>query len=473
MFISMHMIAALLDQYQPEIHIQEGNRSISTVRIIADEIHMSSSTVYLNQASPNTVVCANGPDYIIVPCDDINIVLNSILDAFEFYNDWANDLTQKIREGCSLEEVLKAGNQLLQKYMVLADPTFLIYQTYGDERMLEPFPAYAQAITDKMLPMNVLMTINKDQAIRVPDLPSYEVPVPSMGINTIVTNLFSFTKHNGWLITNDVKGLYTTCEKDLQDAFAELLQMWMAYNEQSRKKTDRETVFRELLDGKPLGKTLNSRLEIFHWYPGDEKQIYVIEPDALSGNPLYTVFRMIENLNPLGFVFFYEEKLIYIVNRMLLKQQDHDYELKKLLLKAHCVAGKSAVFTELEQVRQQYEAAKITASYAVKENLIIADIGQIIIPYLRFLLKDNSALPIIHPAIEILKKYDKEHQTELNKTLRSFLRNQLNYTKTTEELYIHRSTLLYRIARIKEMIQFDPDDYEDVFLLEMSFLMDE
>ncbi len=472
MFLSMHMIADWLNPYDPEIHIHEGKRTISTVRIIADDINMSSSTVYLNQASPHTIVCANGPDYIILAHDNINDVLNSILDAFEHYNDWSNDIMQKIREQYPLETVLEAGKDLLHKYLVLADPTFLIYQSYGDPELISPFPKYEEAIRNKMLPLDVLLTINQNSEIRIPNIPSYEVPVPSMQINTIVTNLFSFTTHNGWLITNNALGSYSQSEKDLQDAFAEVLEIWLSYNEQSRKKTDRESIFRDLLDGNPIDESSFSRLEVFHWYRTDEKQLYVIQGDpSSSANPLYAVIRMIEHLNPYGFIFFYEDHLVYVVDIMLQDMAEHDRQLTKILSSSHCVAGKSPRFTNLNQLPRQHIAAKTTASYAFQQNLIIADVNQIFIPYLQFLIKENSVLPLLHADLETLRKYDQENQTDLCHTLRIFLRNQLNYTKTAHDLYIHRSTLLYRISRIQDLIDFDMEDYDHIFQLELSFML--
>ncbi len=472
MFLSMHMIADRLEGYHPEIHISEGKRTISTVRIIADDIYMSSSTVYLHQASPSTIVCASGPDYIIISCDDINIILNHILDAFEYYNDWEAALMQRIREGCTLEDVLEAGIGLLNRYLVLADPTFLIYESYGKKEWIDCFPSYQRAIHDKMLPLNELLTINQSKHIRTPDIPSYEVPVPSMQINTIVTNLFSFTKHNGWLITNNTNGTYTQNDKDLQDAFSELLQTWMSYNEQSREKTDRENIFRDLLDGNPMDDSSFSRLEVFHWYRTDEKQLYVIQGDPSSSeNPLYAVIRMIEHLNPYGFIFFYEEHLVYVIDIMLQDMAEHDRQLTKILSSSHCVAGKSPRFTNLNQLPRQHIAAKTTASYAFQQNLIIADVTQIFIPYLQFLIKENSVLPLLHADLEILKKYDQANQTDLYHTLRLFLRNQLNYTKTANDLFIHRSTLLYRISRIQDLINFDTEDYDHIFQLELSFML--
>ena len=84
----------------------------------------------------------------------------------------------------------------------------------------------------------------------------------------------------------------------------------------------------------------------------------------------------------------------------------------------------------------------------------------------------KAAIPILHPDIEALKQYDRAHNTFLCETLRVFLKNKCSYEKTKNDLFIHRSTLLYRIERIREMTAFDPDNYEDCLLMEICFLLE-
>ena len=60
------------------------------------------------------------------------------------------------------------------------------------------------------------------------------------------------------------------------------------------------------------------------------------------------------------------------------------------------------------------------------------------------------------------------------KTLRTYLENDRNPAKTSEILDIHRSTLLYRISRIKELTGLNTDNSRERFRLLMSYyLLDE
>ncbi len=60
--------------------------------------------------------------------------------------------------------------------------------------------------------------------------------------------------------------------------------------------------------------------------------------------------------------------------------------------------------------------------------------------------------------LQELIAYDNKNETELYKTLKVYLENERNAVHTAKELFIHRSTLFYRLDRIKELIHIDLDD---------------
>ena len=76
---------------------------------------------------------------------------------------------------------------------------------------------------------------------------------------------------------------------------------------------------------------------------------------------------------------------------------------------------------------------------------------------------------ICHEGLLELKKHDEKNQTQYMETLRVYLEQHLSATQAARELFIHRSTFLYRLDRIREILQSDLDDPEEVFYLELSF----
>lgn len=65
--------------------------------------------------------------------------------------------------------------------------------------------------------------------------------------------------------------------------------------------------------------------------------------------------------------------------------------------------------------------------------------------------------------------YDESGNTELTKTLYTYLECSGNGTETAEKLFIHRNTLHYRIEKIEQITGYDLNSYEMISNLVMAF----
>jgi purine catabolism regulator len=74
----------------------------------------------------------------------------------------------------------------------------------------------------------------------------------------------------------------------------------------------------------------------------------------------------------------------------------------------------------------------------------------------------SQADQLVEHVLGSLLRYDAAHRTELVTTLAVFLRHNRSGTATSEELHIHRQTLLYRVRRIEELSARSLGRTEDV-----------
>ena len=68
----------------------------------------------------------------------------------------------------------------------------------------------------------------------------------------------------------------------------------------------------------------------------------------------------------------------------------------------------------------------------------------------------------------VLADYDERKHTELVKTLTQYLQHGGGYEATSQALSVHRSTLKYRLHRIRELTGFDLGDPETLFNLQLA-----
>ena len=91
--------------------------------------------------------------------------------------------------------------------------------------------------------------------------------------------------------------------------------------------------------------------------------------------------------------------------------------------------------------------------------------------YLKQAVRSDEALAdLAEVTFQPLIDYDRAHQSDLLHTLNVFLRCGGNQSKTAQELFLHRSSLLYRLRRIEDLTGFDLWDNEQRVLLQMCFL---
>ncbi len=74
-----------------------------------------------------------------------------------------------------------------------------------------------------------------------------------------------------------------------------------------------------------------------------------------------------------------------------------------------------------------------------------------------------------HENLLKLKSMDETNNTEYLRTLRVYLDNHLNAVQSARELYIHRSTFLYRLDKIKGILNSNLDDPNEILYLMLSF----
>ena len=74
-----------------------------------------------------------------------------------------------------------------------------------------------------------------------------------------------------------------------------------------------------------------------------------------------------------------------------------------------------------------------------------------------------------HEKLLRLKYADEENGTEYFRTLRLYLDNHFNAVQTARELFIHRSTFLYRLERIKAILGTDFNNKDEILYLMLSF----
>ena len=90
-------------------------------------------------------------------------------------------------------------------------------------------------------------------------------------------------------------------------------------------------------------------------------------------------------------------------------------------------------------------------------------------PVLEGLARSDDLGPfreLIRPVVA----YDREHGSDLIRTLRTFFAANANASEAADRLYLHRNSLPYRLARIQDLTGLDLKDHRARLALQLGLL---
>ena len=472
MKLSMQILYDRLRQYDPEPDIRKNGRHLQSVRLFSENLRYTPSTVYLMPMEWGRIVCSNENDILVLHADDINEVSNEILDIFEYFQTEEDVSSELIENGCTERELLGRLAEMTGFFMILADASFYMRETAGADEIMERHIGLKQMVGEHMIPLTVLKEINAEPKIRVHGEAPYLMTVPGLG-TACVANLFANGRHEGWLIACKDTPEYTEGEKDLLDCAARIMERWFRNNEHAEEQSNRAGILLDLLQERDEQESrIKDRLETLRWMGSDRKQLFAVRlSDALTV-PVSTAERKLEALFPDSLSLRHDGHILLLLNYALAGEKESEGRLLQFLGEICCYAGKSDVFQDIMTVKEHAEVAVTAAAFAGSANPL-SGFADAALPYMAAVLREHALPALCHPALAMLESYDREHDATLMGTLRMFLLENCSHTAAARKLFIHRSTLLYRLERISELAGIDLTDPEERFRLMLSFYMRE
>ena len=135
-------------------------------------------------------------------------------------------------------------------------------------------------------------------------------------------------------------------------------------------------------------------------------------------------------------------------------------------------AGISRVCTDLYELHLYNKQAQIALSCVQtknpSDNLLYYD-NHILSYLMKSVPGDLPAEMLCPKSLLDLKAYDAAKGTQYTETLRAFLEENLSPTRVCERLHLHRSTFMYRLNRINDMISDDFNDPDTKLLYLIAF----
>lgn len=149
-------------------------------------------------------------------------------------------------------------------------------------------------------------------------------------------------------------------------------------------------------------------------------------------------------------------------------------EFENFLKNSSLCSAVSAGYTDIMDSRYYYLTTQNIMTTAMKNRMVFALFPQMKYYILADLLeKQYRICDFCHPAIARLIRFDHTNHTELFPTLKTYLIHKNDLNTVIEKLHIHKSTLFYRIKKIKEITNINLEQIDETAALYFSIKMAE
>lgn len=136
------------------------------------------------------------------------------------------------------------------------------------------------------------------------------------------------------------------------------------------------------------------------------------------------------------------------------------------------IAGVSTTYRDFKNLYYYYQQALMAEQIGKKKNPMhwYFKFEEYQMDYMIQKCTEKTIAQVLVPeGLQALMGYDRERGHSYTETLRLFLEHDRNIAETIRVAYMHRSTFLYQIKRIQEIIKMDLNDPDARLLLRMAF----
>lgn len=179
------------------------------------------------------------------------------------------------------------------------------------------------------------------------------------------------------------------------------------------------------------------------------------------------------NIFPMGKSIYYNGDVIIINDRNYFESgHGKKDKIKDFLLENNLKMGISNEFCSIENCSIYYQQAirSLKIGTILEPEKCIYKYEDIQ-PYNYIYMAKEQIIKedFYNDSLYMLKMYDNENDSELYKTLYLYLKNNHNITRTSDEMFIHRNTLRYRLDKIIDILGIDLDENDNSFKLYYAY----
>lgn len=482
MQLSLWMLADRLKKYKPRLHIERGLPTIVGVRFISENlVEWPEEYVYIGYGSyafadlrlANSFMLIHRNDFILISGLDLESLLNEVMAAFDYYNRWESRLWQALSDPNPYQRLADVGVEVLGNPICIGDyegNVLALSQRFGpddvDDRWRE---LHETGLIPTSYTGPPILTEQGEMVadwLEEPRQYQYE-----NGVKYICANIYADEEQLAGFYLQQQQHEFTLGHVQLASVLCNVLTSAVAVKRDNPHPIHSAvSIITNLLEERHIdSSSINRLVNKIGWLAPWQLLVIRNYPINVSKLKQRNLLNILRQMNIANISLHYQNDVVLVIglkdSSLLLETLQSTINLKYYSL------GISLPFKHWLELPVYYKQAL----FAMEEGQYSPSIHycqDYALEYLVSFIGDrNRALELCHPALMILEEYDQKQQTELFETLYQYVAHERSLVETAKALYIHRNSLIYRIKRIKELIQVDLEDANERVFILLSYLL--
>jgi len=392
-----------------------------------------------------------------------------VQEIFMAFNRWDDDLISGIINNETLEELCIKSIPIFENPIFIHDTNSIVLANVNE--MPGQFAWHYDSSSNKhSLPLEIMndFKISPEYQQTMNTIGSQMFSEQQFGYRILYINLWLDESYLGRICISELGRDIVPSDYELLGHFAKMILGNLRKSDtlQSNISNDLKQSLIELLEFKRTNEVvLINRLQAFQWKIDDHYRcvtIYLQERDYSTYANEYNCHKL-EKLFPGLCIFLYQDRIIIVANTNKSEHSETDFfqKLAIFLRDGLLKTSISSIGHDFRLFYYHYLQTDIAYRIGARKNPM-----QWIYKFndykLQYILEQatNELMPLMLCESHLLNlyRYDQKHNSDFFETLRVYLENERNLAETSRMLFVHRSTLLYRIEKIKSLLNINLDD---------------
>ena len=409
-------------------------------------------------------------------------ILSLVQDLFDRFHEWDLKIQEAFLLQTPLQEIFDLSQTIFRNPIFLHDRDFIILAecNYPEQKMKR---GRDRRTGLPMVQMDLINDFRTDPVYIDGLKERHPVMYPSeqTGYQILYRNIWQGDIYRGRILDLEVDSRILPGDFAVIDYLGELLEHFL-YSGDLRKFSISDDTYELMVRLCEKEETdeqqVLSYLRYQNWNRNDRYVVMRIVTQQRDFNIIssYAVLNQINTILAAGRAFFHQEGITLVVNLSYAHEKTSDVvsrlavPMRDSLLKI----GVSSELRDFFRLGILFDQANIALNFGLSGNSMIwyYYFDQYMLDYMiRCSTEDMPAELLCSDALQKLLEYDQKNHTALAHTLEAYLLHDRNVLQTSKELYIHRSTLSYRLEKIRRLISINLDDPKERIKLLLSYYM--